>query len=493
MSELEIREATFEVADEELREVTGLAVPYGQVTTVGSYRERFERGAVKDSEAALLFYGHTEPIGKLVEAEDTEDGWKIRAKISKTPRGDEVMTLLRDGVLTKFSVGFQPIEERNDNGVVVRTNVRVHEVSVVPLPAYAGAEIQEVRASNTNTQENAVTDNVTSADLVEVRESVEDLERRMAVLSTSPAEESAVEYRGIGEFVKAIASGDERAIRAYEGIVSGDSVSTPSFIDRTVRMVQERQRVTNVFSRGTLPATGNHVEFIQLDENTIQVGVQSGEGEDLPFGKVSLTTDTAPVKTLGGWTSLSRQTIERTDANILDTAFNALAIKYAKAVENQVRATVTTLLATAPEVTGTAATADGVVNVLLDLVELYDEKGYALNGLFVSRDVLEDLRAAGKDEALLQISGAPTDKAGTITVTSLSGEVAGIPFYLYPNAPAGTFFAFDSQAIKVLESPGAPVRLQDDNIVNLTRDFSVYGYLAVAPVVPDAITKVTLS
>src|SRR5690606_4699805 len=110
-----------------------------------------------------------------------------------------------------------------------------------------------------------------------------------------------------------------------------------------------------------------------VESDTTQVGPQpTGEGEDLLFGKVTTGTATAPVRTLGGWSSLSRQAIERTSVNVLDLTFTALANKYAKAVETLTRGTLTTAYngATATaldEIEGDLSTQDGLIELLIDL------------------------------------------------------------------------------------------------------------------------------
>ena len=38
---------------------------------------------------------------------------------------------------------------------------------------------------------------------------------------------------------------------------------------------------------------------------------------------------------------------------------------------------------------------------------------------------------------------------------------------------------YSADAIQIKEQPGAPLRLQAENIVNLTKGFSVYGYAAI--------------
>ena len=147
MSEMETRD--FEVRlNADTREVTGIAVPYGQVADIGMYREQFVPGAIRSVEDVKLFWQHSEPIGKIVEGRDTADGFEIRATISKTARGDEAYTLLKDNVINKFSVGFVPVEQTRDGDLVTRTLVDLKEVSLVSFPAFSGASVAEVREEN---------------------------------------------------------------------------------------------------------------------------------------------------------------------------------------------------------------------------------------------------------------------------------------------------------------------------------------------------------
>lgn len=494
MSELEIRHAQIRAVDTNAREVTGLAVPWDtDVTIGGSYTERIARGAVQDSDGALLYWQHAEPIGKITSARDTDAGWEITARISETPRGEEAYTLLRDGVIDKFSIGFDPVEHHTDEaGVVVRTKIRVRETSLVSFPAYEDAKVAQVRqAATANQKEPHMSETTTDADLSEIRSAIEDLERTVALAATATPSERVDQFRSFGHYVQAVASGDDAAARAYAGAVSGDAILKDAWIGNLVKIMGEKQIVTNAFTKGTLPAQGLAVEYAVLKSDSTQVGVQAAEGDDLLFGKVAIEPDTAPVKTLGGWSSLSRQAIERSNVGILDTTFTALAVKYAKAVETLTRTTLTTALGTADEIEGDLSTQDGILAALIDLAEHFDAADLSLNGLFVAKDVFLDLLAVPATDRVLQVSSAPTDKVGTVTVSSVSGDLAGLKVSLLPGATAGTVFGYDSSAIKTLESAGSPLRLQDENIVNLSRDFSVYGYAASFVQVPDALVKIT--
>ena len=124
-------------ADTGKREIEGIGVPYDTETELMPYvRERFAPGSV-DAAGALLFYGHDKPIGRITAAQDTPEGVLIRATISETSLGNDVYQLLRDGVLTKMSIGFTPgvsedaciVEERGDTEVITWKKVKALEFS----------------------------------------------------------------------------------------------------------------------------------------------------------------------------------------------------------------------------------------------------------------------------------------------------------------------------------------------------------------------------
>lgn len=138
----------------------GTVVPYGQVAEVSDggrpYRERFEFGAFDRSirergNKVRLFDSHNTrrlPIGKAIELREQQDGLHAAFEIAATRDGDDALELVRSGTVDSFSIGFRGIRERQDGQVVVRTEVALMEVSLVGLPAYAGAAIAGVRSQS---------------------------------------------------------------------------------------------------------------------------------------------------------------------------------------------------------------------------------------------------------------------------------------------------------------------------------------------------------
>lgn len=140
------------------RTIHGVVVPYGQVAEVSDggrpYRERFEFGACDRSirergSKVRLFTGHETrklPIGKAVELREHHDGLHAAFEVAATRDGDDALELVRSGTVDSFSIGFRGIRERRDGDVVVRTEIALMEVSLVGMPAYAGATVAGVRS-----------------------------------------------------------------------------------------------------------------------------------------------------------------------------------------------------------------------------------------------------------------------------------------------------------------------------------------------------------
>lgn len=489
MTQLQIREMTVRSVNEDKREVVGMAVPYGVKTNVGGYEEMFDRGAFGDAVDVKLFYGHAEPIGLVTKGEDTEDGYVITASISKTARGDEVYTLLRDGVLNKFSVGFLPVEDRiDDNDVVVRTKADLKEVSVVAFPAYAGANVSEVRnekdsddtvTENTNDKKVQIMENtIEVADVADLRATVADMERRMAVMADADAAVSAPQYRSGGEFLKALHANSQEA-RAF-ATQADSTVHASSWIGGAMKFLDENRNMVNFFTKAPLPSSGNVIEFAAMPAGTGTVDKQAVEGDLLPYMEVALDTATANVYTYGGYSSLSRQAIDRSDVSYLEMVLRYQTLQYAKATNKVVR---DTLVANATA--GGVLAADTptawieLVNATSDAIS--NATGLGVDVVMVSGDVFARLAKMvdTTGRPVFVVNGDGQNTWGNVNLKGRTANIAGLQVIVDPALAANSAYAVNSNAITVFESAGAPFRLQDEDILRLTKDFSLYGYMAV--------------
>lgn len=499
--------------------VRGVGVPYGETITIWGQRERLEAGSI-EAEGALLFYRHAEPIGVVIEASDDATGWHPTGRFSNTRAAQDARELARDGALPGMSIGFDPLEWRmereGDDDVIVYTRVRVREVSLVPFPAYPSATVTEVREDTNRKKEPAMGAEAPAQeraeDLSEIRESLDTLTRKVTVLAETSDRAAAptVDQRSAGQILKAIVAGDEATIReyneqlerAYTGGTTADAVVKPGWVGDLTRVFDESSGVlADAFSTGTLPESGMSIEYAQLKSNTIDVAEQAAEGDDIVMGKIQIETKTAPVKTYAGGTELSRQEIERSTVGVLNTSLDALAIAAGKRKKAVLRAAFDTLVADRVAIAGNggvvvlgatlaAGTASNWEDALIDAAVKYEALGLPLEKLIVSATVFKKLRS-------LTVAGervftvAEKNASGTLDLPGLRGDFAGIPVKLDTGATGDKAAFVNGRAIRQYDS--ALVQLSDDKISNLTKQFAVYRYGAVAPEIPAAVVPVKLS
>jgi uncharacterized protein len=224
------------------------------------------------------------------------------------------LTLMRDGRSKQVLGGLYPcrirqrrLNDYQDKGCLERG------ISVVPFPAFTGANITEVREEQEtpadlepdNEQEReSMSDNM-ELEVRSVMDEVAELRRVVEAGQTShtPAIVGA-EYRSQGEFAKALLKGEAGAIElARAASDSSDTVALPGFIGYIDNLIDNNRPALSVFSRASLPASGLTVEYASVSANTIAVGQQDPEGEALSFGNLTIASTSAAVKTYGGYTS----------------------------------------------------------------------------------------------------------------------------------------------------------------------------------------------
>lgn len=515
----EIREV-----NDELREVTGIGVPYGEVVDIaGFFQESFERGSV-DAEGATLWWRHGEPIGIIVRAEDTPEGWVPTVRISRTRQGDDAWTLVKDKAVRSFSVGFKPVEYRTDESGdlphVIHTRAKVHEVSLVPLPAYPGAQVTSVREALTIHERKAPMNDTpafaTEQSVVETRGMVEEIARRLDTFEPATIEQAApLDTRSAGAYLKALVMGDaatladyekmaaHREERAYTGATTADGLMKPQWVGDLTRLIDEAAPLTTLFARGALPAQGDLLEYGQLKSNTTVVGEQVNQGDDLAFGKVEVETKTAPIKTYGGWSELSRQLIERTtNINMLDLTLRGQAMAMARQLNALVRAAYVGAAASqtvagntiAMPAFGTTKYSDWIKALVRAAVK-FEALGLPITALVTNSTLFEGLAelTAGDGRPVLLVSGNGTNNIGTLNPVGLSGDLAGLTIRLDAGLAAGAPSAafVNADAVRLYADPAK--RLTDENIVNLTKQFSLYTYAAVAQEIPAAVVPVAFA
>lgn len=505
------------------RTLEGIAVPFNQIIDTWEGAETFDPDCRFDeADTAKLCYQHGELIGRITSAESREDGLHITARISDTQQGRDVVTLLRDGALDSLSVGFIPVENEVDKaGVTHRRRVRLLETSVVSWPAYEAAKITGQRSaephenmSETGNQPSTESEETRmDKELEETLDGIKDEQRSLKaalahVGATEKPKPIGSEYRTAGDYLQALYRGEETAVQLMHEcrdlIVTGGTGNTATWIADDLRLIQMRRKVTNLLTHDTLPAKGMTMEYNVVASDTTVTGKQAKEGDTLQFGKVTFGTKSVGIDTYGGYTTLSRQTIERSTTPMLNTALSALRNAYAKATETAVRNYLYATIAAqrdastdANKIDAPAAldamTIDQWATLIMDAAELADDRNVSLTRLGVSKDVMAALiKLKDTGSRFFDLSGDGTDTLGDFDLTGIAGKFLRVPVQMLPKAPAGTACFIDPEAVTVWES-GGPTQLSDGDPTKLTENYSVYGYLAVAASHPLGLIPVKFS
>ena len=494
-------------ADSDERTIEALLVPFNQpVEIFEGYREQFAPGSVRaDDTPPLLFRDHDKPIGTLETIEDRADGVHITARISATALGDETWQLIKDGVLTRMSIGFLLLGEQvdeDDSTLHTVTDAIIREASVVPFPAYPQAKITSHR-NEENKEKTMTVEFMTreAGDELAARLSAQD--RKLEALAAEQSDPAPVctDIRSFGEYVKLYAAGDERARAAFDGFTTQtvSNVERPEWLGMIQKDMAAKQPILNIFTHeANLPSQGLTLQYGRLATSTFSVDKQVNEGDSLVHtGKLAYQVKDIAVETIGGYSTVSRQTIDRAgDVNVLNDMFLGLAKAYALHIEKRMRATVTAAAAAAeaaPTIKAAPTDAQGWLSAVLGLADAYEDSIYPLDGLLVSPATFEALAALPEERKALQIASAPENKIGTLTVSIPEADLYGLKVVRVPKWEGNHAVGFASSAAVCKESAGAPLRLSDGDVTKLTDAYSVYGYAAFYVPGPDAFKAIKLA
>jgi phage capsid family len=344
-----------------------------------------------------------------------------------------------------------------------------------------------------------------------ITEVTQPLAARLAALealgtSTAPA---PAETRSAGQLIAAsVADPTARAALENYALRTAPAVTTtadaqyqmPNFIGDLTKIIAVANPLMQLFSAGTLPPTGNVLEFTQLKENTLTVTEQATEGATLPVGKITTEmVEAARVKTYGGATTISRQAIDRSPANILDLQLRGLALAAGKQLAadfathfmNAVKTQEAKAIA-APKAPGSWKWGD-ILSLLLDAHQKYEDNALQADGLILDRATFQALAGLTdkNDRPIFQVSGnTGSNSVGTVSASGRYADLDGLKVIMSSGLTTagnrmgtgvvGSFYTAD--AIRTYASP--VVSLQDTNVLDLTGAFSVYYYAAFATEIP---------
>jgi uncharacterized protein len=150
MKDLIIKNFSFEVKATGENEFEGYASVFGNKD---SYDDIIVPGAFKktiqESKRVKVLWQHDpwQPIGKPLAMSEDSKGLHVKAKISNTSLGKDVVQLIKDNVIDELSIGFNTIKDEWDNLKNARLikEVKLWEFSPVTFAANDQASIDSIK------------------------------------------------------------------------------------------------------------------------------------------------------------------------------------------------------------------------------------------------------------------------------------------------------------------------------------------------------------
>ena len=510
------------------RTITGIAVPYGVPATVSDGTQVvFEQGSLPvEGKAPRLYMNHdsNQAIGIVTERVDTPEGMLFSAKISKTAAGDEALQLALDGVLDSVSVGVNPTKSRaNDDGSVTVLAADWIELSMVPVPAFAGAIITDIAASIHHEPEE--TDN---NEIQEPTEETEPMSEATPVIEATiptaslpavakrkfdlptPGEYFAAMHIG-GETFRNVAAATQEYIKSKQTALeaaAGDvlTTDTPGLLPVPVlgpvfQDLNFIRPVVNAIGARAMPNGGASKTFIRPTITThTSVAAQANELAAASATTMVIASNSVSKTTLAGQVTLSIQDVDFTDPASLQIILNDLVGEYMLASDN-VAADAITTGAAASGATWTVNSTDpsSLFNALYTAAyNILTETNFLPDHLFVDPNVwlyLGKQLDADKRPVFPYVGAAGLmgmNAAGTSNITQMNTfNPFGLSLVADKNFAASTMVVARAQAIEFYEQIRGLMSVELPS--TLGRNFSYAGYVSTFIADSTQVQKITIA
>lgn len=528
-------EPDIEVRSESKREIGIRFMRWGEIGRTEEGLETFEPGAFDDNrpEDYVLRMEHEgPPAGRGIALERDEIGQIGVFKVAPTARGDELMTLAKEGYYRGASPMFRRDNavtkyERTKDGQRLARRMKVdgREVSLTWRPTYQGTEVLFARSE----EESQVAEETPytpvgekapppagsfSADdrtIEQMRQFAAEasqsasgpLIERMAALEARFQQETTAQLPDPnaedrptpkrGEWMKAaLTLMDGGDLPAYERRALADNISddNPGFVpvaysNELIGVIDPQRPFMQSTRRIDMPAAGLQLSYPRITQRPT-VAEQTTEKTEVSSRKVTTDQVTADVRTFAGAGDISLQLLRRSAPQFLDAYLELLGEAYAQTVEN---AAVDAILAAGVTAgTGTFDPADA------EFGEAFE------NGAAVGRTLIPDTMWMSTTAMVEFINAKATTTnqplyPGLAGISGLNGGAAGGPNPMILR-PIWTP-ALDDETTDVLIGPSRGFAWAEEGTFTLTvdvpgrlgRDVALGGFVVFVPLYPAAFTR----
>jgi HK97 family phage prohead protease len=335
---------TFVLAEdgESPRSISGVAVPWNTEATVSDgTRVRFERGSlpITGKKPKLLKYHDSEqPVGVVTGRLDSEEGMLFTARISATSEGNDMLELIKDEAVDSVSVGVDVVDASyDDNGTMVIKKANWVELSLVTAPAFKGAMITEVAA--TEPQEET-----TTMSEVKVEASVEAPAPAPQMLFAAPKKEFVMPTAG--EYISKLCQGGAVAAEFLANLKAAApdvvTTDTPGLLPTPIlgpvyNNLIGRRPVIDAIGARAMPGGGKVFSRPKVTTHTT-IGLSNGENQPLDAGTFVVAKENVTKAVYGGYVKLSEEDIDWSEPEVLGALVDDMSREYGKQTEDAVEA-----------------------------------------------------------------------------------------------------------------------------------------------------------
>lgn len=268
-----------------------------------------------------------------------------------------------------------------------------------------------------------------------------------------------------------------------------DGALPPQYLsDQYAAALQNPRVYADLVAAGDLPQTGMSLVLPRVTTSTT-VAAQASEGGTLSTQALDTTDLVVPVRTIGGYVDVSRQTLERggalADQLIMENMLGALGEEIERQAINgsgssgEVEGTLNATGTIAITYTDASPTAVEILNqIALAIGSVLDQRKRPARRIVMSATRWYELVGAvdGSGRSVVVVNGnGPQNAAGTATAQAELGPVGtiyGVPVYATPAMPTNLGAGTDEDRIivetagdvKLWEAQGAPFGLKFESV-----------------------------
>jgi phage head maturation protease len=331
------------------RRIDAIAVPYNVFATVSDGTEvSFLPGSLKFERAPRVFMYHdsTKVVGIVAETVDTPEAMLAGLQLARTSMADDALELAGMGAFA-VSVGVNPVKSTIDaQGRMIVSEAQWEEISLVPTPAFSGAQITQVLASADETvlTSDEEPDTEPTTEQVEETETVDAVQPETVVEAATPTPLFAMPTRqfrlpSAGEYIAAMTQGGSEFaqlnanIRAAAGdIVVSDSVVPEPIVQPLYDDINPLRPLVSALGPRSMPNLGKVFIRPRIAQH-VEVDNQGTELTGLASRTLEIEEVQVTKQTFGGTVLLSEQVIDWSDPSMLTAVLQDLAGQYALATE----------------------------------------------------------------------------------------------------------------------------------------------------------------